>query len=538
MEVYTLPAQQAQLHTHPRCVALGVFDGLHAGHRHVILAANKGMPDGVARTVYTFQTGTVTTKEEQRRLCTIAEQRELLSAMGVDELLEVDFSAIRELSPEAFVEEILHRQLGAVQVACGYNYRFGKNGAGDASTLTTLCKKRGIAVRVVEPVRIDGQTACSSTIREALSAGDMNTARRLQSRPYCLRLPVTEGQHLGHRLGMPTINQQLPSDLFPPRYGVYASCVETEEQVLPAVTNIGVRPTVGAESPLAETWIQGFDGDLYGATPSVYPLVFLRGEQKFDSLEALHQQVERDAAAARELFTPPAQTEIRAILFDFDSTLRGGPSFYNGVTAWVTYYFPTLSAEEIAARREEIFRYHDYLCGTGTDFTYETLVQHFLEEWDCDADLAVATRRFYDGFSDGCPLYEDAIPTLAELRRRGYRLGIITNGFSYPQNRKLDSMNLRPYVDVAMVSCDEGVHKPAPLIFYRGAARLGVPVECCAFVGDSPSADVQGAINAGMLPIQKVESNTSDERIHAISETGIPVIRQIVELLDLFSEIQ
>ena len=337
---------------------------------------------------------------------------------------------------------------------------------------------------------------------------------------------------------MPTINQTIPADLACPRYGVYASCVEVEGQVLPAVTNIGVRPTVGSDTPLAETWIQGFDGDLYGTTPAVYPLVFLREEQRFDSLEALHKQVEQDAATARDLFTPPEQTEIRAILFDFDSTLRGGPSFFNGVNEWVAYYFPTLSAEEKAARRKEIFRYHNYLCSSGSAFTYEMLVQHFLEEWGCDADLAAATRRFYDGFCDGCPLDEGVIPALAELRRRGYRLGIITNGFSYPQNRKLDSMELRPYMDVAMVSEDEGVHKPDPLLFHRAAARLGVPVECCAFVGDNPQADVQGALGAGMHPIHKVESHTADHLIHTLWQTDTPVIRQIVELLDLFPEIK
>ena len=537
MEVFALPAQQAQLHTHPRCVALGIFDGLHAGHRRVILAAAKNMPDSVSRTVYTFQAGTVTTKTEGRRLLAAAEQQTMLSAMGVDELLEVDFAAIRELSPEEFVEDILHRQLEAVQVSCGYNYRFGKNGAGDAAALTALCEKRGIAVQVVEPVEIDGQTACSSAIRAALSQGDMDTVRRLQSRPYCLRLPVTEGQHLGHRLGMPTINQALPPNLFPPRYGVYASCVEVERQVFPAVTNIGVRPTVGADSPLAETWIQGFDGDLYGATPSVYPLMFLREEQKFDSLDALRHQVERDAATARNLLAPPSQTEIRAILFDFDDTLgQRDAAFRIGLEAFVHYYRPTLSEQEVITLREEMFRYNR--AQYGTPIRYEDLVKHYLDMWGCDTAPAVAYRRLCDGFSAHYPVHRDVLPTLQELRRRGYRLGIVTNGSSYPQNRKLDYAGLRPYVDAVLVGGDEGVQKPDPLIFRRAAARLGVPAECCAFVGDHPLTDINGAAAAGMSVIRKDAQHPPDHPFHRLTQAEAPVICQIAELLDLFPAIQ
>lgn len=537
MERFALPEQQQQLNRRPRCVALGIFDGLHPGHRQVIVAAAKDMPDGVCRTVYTFRTDTVTTKGEHKRLCTSAEQDSLLAGMGVDEWLEVDFAAVRQMTPETFVEEVLCRQLRAVQVSCGYNYRFGKDGVGDATLLTALCRQKGIRVQVVPSVEIAGQPVCSTAVRSALAAGDMASVRRLLGRAYRLQLPVVEGQRLGNRLGMPTINQKIPADLACPRYGVYASCVEIAGQVLPAVTNIGVRPTVGTDAPLAETWIQGFDGDLYGTVPSVYPLAYLRGEQRFDSLEALHRQVEQDAARAVALLAPPATPTVRAVLFDFDDTLGvRDAAFRYGLEAFVRYYWPGLSDEEVTARREEMFRYNREQYGT--PIAYETMITRFLKEWGCDADPDIAYRRLCDGFSEGYPLHPDVLPTLAELRRRGYRLGLVTNGSSYPQNRKLDHAGLRAYMDLSVVCGDEEAQKPDPLIFRRAAARLGVPVESCLFVGDHPRTDMQGALAAGMQAIRKEAGHAPDHPFHSLPKPHTPVIREIVELLDLLPEIR
>ena len=537
MEYRALSPDKGVPKTQPRCVALGIFDGLHLGHRRVISAASQGMPDGVLRTVYTFQPHTLTTKKATGRLCLPAQRDALLEGMGVDELLEVDFATVCDLSPAEFVEQVLHRQLGAVQVSCGYNYRFGKGGRGDVSTLTALCEARGIKVQVVDSVEVDGQPVSSTAIRQALAEGDMDTARRLLGRGYRLCLPVVAGQHLGHRLGMPTINQPIPADLVCPRYGVYASCVEVDGQILSAVTNIGVRPTVGADAPLAETWILDFDGDLYGTTPSVYPLAYLREEQKFSSLEELQRQVAQDAAVARALLTPPQQPAVRAILFDFDDTLGDrDAAFRIGLEAFIRYYRPTLSDEEVIALREEMFRFNRE--GYGTPIAYENLVEHFLNQWGCNADRKVAYRRLCDGFSDHYPIHEDVIPTLIELRRRGYRLGIVTNGGSYPQNRKMDRSGLRTYVDLVVVGGDEKVQKPNPLIFRRTAARLGIPAECCLFVGDHPRTDIAGALSAGMQVIRKDAAHAPDHPFYGLPCPDTAVIHQILELLDLFPEIE
>lgn len=530
MKIYALPAMENILPTVPRAVALGIFDGLHLGHRQVILAATQNLPDEVSRCVYTFRPETVTTKPTDGQLDTPTHQQELLVSMGVEELFQVDFSAVQALSPAEFVEQVLHRQLHAVQVACGYNYRFGKNGVGDASTLTALCAHWGIQVVVVPAVTVEDTPISSTAIRQALANGDMAGARRLLGRNYRLQLPVVSGQHLGQKLGMPTINQPLPATLYPPRYGVYASYVEVEGDILPAVTNIGVRPTVGTDAPLAETFILHYSGDLYGTVPTVYPLEFLRPEQTFPSLDALKEQVTQDVARTEALFAPPIQQEIRAILFDFDDTLGDrDAAFLQGLDRFIRYYFPELTEEEVHRRQEEMFHYNR--AGYGNVIRYIDLVQHFLAKWGRpEVAPEVALRRLCDGFSADYPLHPDGISTLLTLRKQGYKLGLITNGSSYPQNRKLDSSGLRPYFDLVTVCGEEGLQKPHPLIFRRTAARLGVPVECCLYVGDHPLNDIAAAQAVGMSAVRKDAGHDPNHPFHTLPLPDSPVIHHIGDL--------
>lgn len=301
MELYTYKTAQPPVLQRPRSVALGFFDGVHPGHRRVIEAAAQGRTEGAVLCVYTFDTATFTAKGLPGLLCEDEEEARLLEELGVEELFRADFSAVCHLTPEQFVQQVLHRQLGAVRVTCGFNYRFGVGGAGDAALLETLCAAYGIAVTVVPEVVVDGIPVSSTAIRQAIAAGDMDTARRLLGRPYGITAPVVEGRRLGRTLGVPTINQPLNPRLVHPRYGVYASRVEIGSVPYPAVTNIGVKPTVGADAPLAETYILGYEGDLYGAAPTVYPVKFIRPEQTFASLEALQAQIRQDADTAAAL---------------------------------------------------------------------------------------------------------------------------------------------------------------------------------------------------------------------------------------------
>ncbi|MBE6807635.1 MAG: riboflavin biosynthesis protein RibF [Ruminococcaceae bacterium] len=538
MHTYVTNGQQLNIPACPRSVALGLFDGLHPGHRQVILAAMQGIEDTVTRCVYTFDRATVTTKMSAGELCTPEEETALLGAMGVDELIRVDFATVRHLTPEDFVREILHRQLGAVKVTCGFNYRFGAGGSGDATLLTRLCAAYDIAVTVVPEVDVDGLPINSTAIRAAIAAGDMVLARRLLGRPYGLQVTVTEGQQLGRRLGLPTINQVLPPYLCQPKFGVYASCVQVGTAVYPAVTNIGVRPTVGANQPLAETYLLNYTGDLYGTTPTVYPLRYLREEQVFPSLEALKAQIGLDVAATEGLFAPPSDQTIRAVFFDFDDTLDNrDAAFRQGLSGFLTHYYPSLSEAERSLRQEEMFRYQrgEY----GQIIYYETMIRHFLSRWPAEvpADPERALWRFYHDFAAGGVLHPDVLPTLTALRRRGYLTGIITNGRPLPQTCKMDHSGLRPYVDLMVLAGEEGVQKPDPALFHMAAARLGVSPAACLYVGDHPQNDVEGARKAGFKAVLKQADREPDHPIHRFPlPEGLPVIREIRQVLDLLEK--
>lgn len=530
MDTYRLPVDQNRIPNRSRSVALGVFDGVHLGHRAVITGANN---TDAPCAVYTFSPDSLTTKAGAEQLCP-DEFLEQLDTLGVCELFVADFAAVREMTPAAFVEQVLHDQLHATTVSCGFNYRFGKNGAGDAALLTALCAERGITVTVVPAVEVDGEPVSSTAIRRAIAAGDMTATRRLLGRNYCLRRPVVDGQHLGRRLGMPTINQTLPAGQACPRFGVYASCAIADGRVYPAVTNIGRRPTVGADAPLAETYIDGFSGDLYGQTVAVYPLVYLRPEQKFDSLEALQAQVQADTVAARALHTADT-TGIKAVLFDFDDTLGSRDAAYERtLDAFLSRYYPGLSPAEQERRKREMILVNNF--GYGMSMTYPEYIRHFLQTWEPvkDADPDEAYRLFFRDFALYYKVYEDAVATLTELRRRGFLLGVITNGWRQLQNQKLDRSGLRTLLDVALVAGAEGVDKPDREIFRRAAAKLGVPVENCLFVGDHRLNDVTGALNAGMQAVWMDARFPPDHPCLQYSlPQGVPTVTALSQLPEL-----
>ncbi len=519
----------------PRSVALGLFDGLHPAHRQVILSATMGIDDDTAVAIYTFDPATIHTKAIDGLLCDHEEEEYLLNLMGADELFRVDFATVQQLSPTDFVHKVLKEQLGAVKVSCGYNYRFGYRGQGDVALLTALCAEVGISVTVVPEIDIDGIPVSSTAIRAAIADGDMTMTRRLLGRPYCLHTPVIEGQHLGNKLGFPTINQAFPDGFVLPRFGVYASCVELEGDTYPAVTNIGLRPTVGTDAPLAETYIIGFAGDLYGKKPRVYPLTFLRAEQKFASLEALKAQIERDAASAAALFDGEKHHGIQAVFFDFDDTLDNrDAAFRVGLSAFLTYYYPSLSEEEILARREEMFYFQrgHY----GEIIYYRDMLAHFIEKWtpEIPTDVPTAYRRMIAAFAAAGQPHPDVYDTLTALRQRGYLTGIITNGTARTQSLKIDHSRLRRYVDLVVLAGEENIQKPDPRIFRMAAARLGVPPTACIFVGDHPQNDLEGACNAGFTPIRKVWDFDPDHPIHRVPVTqDFSTIRHISEVLSL-----
>ena len=280
--------------------ALGSFDGLHLGHRQVI--GNTLSVPGLRPAVITFQQNpSVSLQKKPVPLLTTNEQKlALLEEMGVEVVYLLSFEQIRDMEPEDFVEA-LYRVCRVRALSCGFNFRFGKNGRGDAGLLKELCREKGIGLSVTPPVSVAGETVSSTRIRACLEQGDVQQAGQLLGRPFGYDFEVTHGRQLGRTWGTPTINQPFPQGYVLPRFGVYASLVEVEGQKYYGVTNIGVKPTVGSDCALSETWIPEFSGDLYGKKVPVELLDFIRPERKFDSLDQLKNEILENGVLARKI---------------------------------------------------------------------------------------------------------------------------------------------------------------------------------------------------------------------------------------------
>lgn len=320
----------------PTTVALGNFDGVHQGHRQVIgqvfgqglrgdsqpkscgvqtldsigqertltEASGNALPvPSIYTTVVTFEPHPQEFFTGQRRtlLTPRAEKVEQLEAMGLAQLVLLPFDRhLAQVEPQAFVEEILVRQLQAKRVSVGQDFHFGRKRSGTALDLQAIAANYGIETHIVPLYILDGERVSSSHIRQSLTQGDLETAHRLLGRSYSLTGTVVQGQQLGRTLGFPTANLQLPPEKFIPRWGVYSVSVDgLSFQSQPGVMNIGCRPTVEGDRPTVEVYLLDWSGDLYGQTLTVRLVDFLRPEAKFDSLDALKAQIQKDCETAK-----------------------------------------------------------------------------------------------------------------------------------------------------------------------------------------------------------------------------------------------
>jgi riboflavin kinase / FMN adenylyltransferase len=294
MDVTWLPDAERR----PRHVAVGEFDGVHLGHREVMRGAD---------TVLTFEPHprTVVAPEKAPKLITSLDTKiDLIAGLGVDELVVIPFDgAFASQSPQAFIDDVLVAKLGANKVSVGENFRFGHRAKGDVALLRA---QDAFETRVVELVQGDGEVISSSHIRDLIAAGEMERATACLGLPFQLRGPVAHGDKRGQALGFPTANLVPDPALIYPGHGVYAcrAAVELdgEWRWWPAATNVGVRPTfVTGRGLLVEAFLLGFDGDLYGRELRLAFLQRLRGEVRFDSVEALVEQMERDVEDTRRI---------------------------------------------------------------------------------------------------------------------------------------------------------------------------------------------------------------------------------------------
>ena len=280
-------------------VALGSFDGLHAGHQCVLQSALSFREDGLLPLCLLFDVHPqAVLRGFAPPLLMLPDERDAqLRDMGFS-LRTVSFAAVCDMEPEAFVRAVLCERLHARAVSCGYNYRFGKGGAGDAQCLENLCERYGVQCRVCPPVERDGEPVSSTRIRALLEAGDPESAAALLTRPFSFTETVVHGAENGRLYGYPTINQHLPQGLVTPKFGVYVSRTCVDGVWYDSLTNIGTRPTLPDGTPVCETHILGVDETLYGREITVSLMRYLRAEKKFGSLGEVFRQVRLDLDAA------------------------------------------------------------------------------------------------------------------------------------------------------------------------------------------------------------------------------------------------
>ena len=290
-----------------RVVTIGVFDGLHIGHRAILEQAQRAAAAAGQRTlVFTFEP---TPKEffspatAPPRLTRFRERFEQLAVLGIDELFCPHFRAVRDLTPTTFIDDLLVAKLGARHVVIGDDFRFGAERRGTVEELRGRGRRLGFDVTEVPPVSWNGQRVSSTAIRQALKAGNLDVARGMLGRDYSISGRVVRGLGLGRKLGFPTANVNLKR-LQTPIDGIFAARVTgLGAQPLAGVASVGTRPTIGGSEALLEVLIFDFERDLYGQYITVHFVKRLREERHFADLPAMQRQMHVDVAAARAALT-------------------------------------------------------------------------------------------------------------------------------------------------------------------------------------------------------------------------------------------
>lgn len=287
-------------------VTLGKFDGLHQGHQLLIDEVLSLKEQGYTSVMFTFlyHPYNLFSDKEVKLIFTEEEKIGRLKASGLDVLISYPFTyETRNIEPEDFVRDILVRRLDAKVIVVGNDFRFGRKRRGDVDMLKSMEPEYGFRVISFEKKYWKDIVISSSTIRNELEKGNMENVNAMLGKPYYIHGKVLHGRKIGRTLGMPTTNlTPIASKLTPP-CGVYASRTLIDGISYPGMTNIGYKPTVGAERDKSvETYIYDFDGDLYGQEIDVELLTYKRPEIRFDNLESLKLKMEEDLAFGRAYF--------------------------------------------------------------------------------------------------------------------------------------------------------------------------------------------------------------------------------------------
>jgi riboflavin kinase/FMN adenylyltransferase len=281
----------------PFAVSIGKFDGVHIGHKKILDALlEEARAHSAVSLVYSFEP-----REDVQRLTTPEEKIMLFEALGVDTLVMAELTAeFRTQPPERFIERLMAcGQLKAIVV--GDDFRFGQGASGNVELLNRIGNEFEFRVRTVGQVEMGGKPVSSTLIRDRVKAGDVETAAGMLGRSYSIGGEVAHGRRLGTQMGFKTANLLPPEGKLLPANGVYAAYVDTDAGTYPAMTNIGVNPTVNGQGTTIESHLLGFDGDLYGKSIAVRFVKRIRDEIRFEGIGQLEEQMAHDKITVLKL---------------------------------------------------------------------------------------------------------------------------------------------------------------------------------------------------------------------------------------------
>ena len=292
-----------------RVIALGFFDGVHRGHGALLrTVSNIAKKMGVTAAVFTFDRHptTVITGQSVPMISSVDDRIWLMRRYyGIDEVIVAPFEAMQKMDWQDYIRKYLADELGAVHVVAGHDFHFGYMGKGNPERLKAVCEELGIGCDIIGKVEQDGITISSTYIRNLLAQGEMDRAVEFLGHPHVLTDRVSHGRRIGSStLGFPTVNLHIHPPVIVPAHGVYATRVWFDGRYHEAVTNIGVRPTVHDSDGkvTVEGFILDFDGDLYGKELRMEFFHRLRGEERFPSMQALADEIRRNADQTRDYF--------------------------------------------------------------------------------------------------------------------------------------------------------------------------------------------------------------------------------------------